>query len=263
MKKLIVLISLLAPIATGSYAQSVLKVHLSDNSRFNIALNGRRFNREGQSITVGDLPPGTQYMKIYGLTPDRRGRLYEELVYEGTVRTRYGMITNFEYDPYNHTMDIHLDDMNSRGPQAPAMNRPDNNNDAGYNDAGNNQPGNNNIQDNNQPLPDGSPAASPLAADKTSTLTDAETEQLKTRVEAAPTDTKKTTILKEALKNERLTTYDVSYMMDWFIFEASKVDFAKWAYKITTDREFYTDLDAKLKNKDAKEDLASFIRSRK
>ena len=264
MKKIIILIALVMLGIAGANAQSMLKVRLADGSRINISLNGRYFNKQGQTITVGDLPPGRQHLKIFRIAQNRWGRGYEELVYQGPVRTNYGMVTVFEYDPYTRMTDVQELEMNRNTPPPSHMNgEPGNtanmeNNGRGITD---NIPQNeaNAVQ---APLPPGTPAASPIAEGKTGSLTETKLQKLKSKTEAKATDTEKMKVLKDGLKNEQITTYDVSLMMDWFLFESSKVDFAAWAYNITVDHELYQDLDAKLKNNSSKGDLDNFIKSK-
>jgi Domain of unknown function (DUF4476) len=66
-------------------------------------------------------------------------------------------------------------------------------------------------------------------------------------------------LLKDELKNDKITTYQVSNIMDWFSFETSKVDFAKWAYNITLDKKYYRDLENKFSYKSYQDDLDKFI----
>jgi hypothetical protein len=255
MKNLLLLVALLTSGISAALAQSVLKVRLADNSPINIALNGRYFEKTGQTITVGDLPPGRQRLKIYSISRTRWGSAHEDMIYQGTVHTSPGMVTMFVYDPFTRETNVQDQDMNQ--PVQENFTPPTN--------SGNGQPENNygngeiNVQ---APLPEGTPVASPIAEGKTGTLTDAKIEKLKTQADAKNSDTDKMKVLKSGLKDEQITTFDVSRLMDLFLFESSKVDFAAWAYNITVDHELYHDLDAKLKNAGAKEDLDKFINSK-
>ena len=241
MKKLFVLIAFLVS-GLGAFAQSMLKISLADNSRFNISLNGRYFNKNGQSITVGDLPPGRQRLKIYAIVRNRWGRLVEEVVYQGRVTTYNGMATKFVYDPDTRMADIQEMDIqpNTTPRYRPAMPQPIDNNAARQSQ----------------------PTASPVAEGKNGTLTAGKLQKLKTQANAKATDTEKMKVLKNSLRNEQMTTYNVSEVMDWFIFESSKADFAIWAYNLTLDRQQYHDLMAKLKTDNAKQDLDRFIKSK-
>ena len=66
--------------------------------------------------------------------------------------------------------------------------------------------------------------------------------------------------LKDGLNGEKITTDQVSVMMDWFNFEATKVDFAKWAYPNTVDKENFISLENKFSYKNYQDDLDKFIK---
>jgi hypothetical protein len=248
-----------------SIAQSTLRVRLADNSRFNISVNGRHFNRHGSSITVGDLPPGKHHLKIYVVAHDRWGSAYDRVIYQGSVYTNYRMLTLFVYDPY--TRRIKLKEMPAdRNDEQPLANT-DNQYRANYDDrSGGNKGGrNSDIDDEQNPTATDKaertlPAASPIAV---GSFTDAETVKLKERSDAKKTDTEKLKLVKDALKRETLGTIQVDGIMDWFLFESTKLEFVKWAYDITIDRENYRSLTSKFEYKSSKEELEQFIRNRK
>ena len=52
-------------------------------------------------------------------------------------------------------------------------------------------------------------------------------------------------------------------MMDLFTFEATKVEFAKWAYQITVDTEYFIDLESKFAYKTSQDDLDKFLNQQK
>lgn len=222
----------------------MLRVQLADNSPFTISVDNRYFNNRGTSITVGDLPRGRHRLQIFSYKEGRRGRGYEDEIYSGIVKTHDGMITMFGFDPYSGGTQVSEQPMGeySQGlpPQAGDQQQP---------------PADNYQNQSSQPV------ASP-APQKMGSLTDAKIDQLKTNVASKKTDTEKMNLLKDQLKNEQLTTNNVADIMDWFSFESTKVDFAKWAYNITIDREYYTDLENKFTYKNYMDDLDKFIRSR-
>jgi Domain of unknown function (DUF4476) len=236
----------------GADAQSMLKVRLSDGSPINVAVDYRYFNKKGTSITVGDLPPGRHFVQIYFASENRRGRRYEEVIYEGKVKTHVGGIILLTYDP--ETRQVQMDEqdmdayMNGQPQQGQEAQQP------AQNDMPANDGGNGNYGSNENTAPGASPAP-------TGTLEDARIDNLKTRVAAKSTDTEKMKELKDALGNDTYTTYQVGSMMDWFSFESTKVDFAKWAYAKTVDKDYFTDLESKLTYKNYREELDAFIKS--
>jgi Domain of unknown function (DUF4476) len=263
MKKILVIAFLLCVAFEEVQAQSLVKVHLTDNSPLNVAIDGRYFNKTGTSVTVGDLPPGRHRITIYSVMPDRRGRGRESVVYEGKINTEYGMVTLFTYDPNSDQVTMDEQDVNTFNSSLPA-----NGNVPAY-DMSKPQ------QDPQQPNAyrrrgrlygddggnDGNaaPVASPA---RIGSFNDAKMGDLKQKVDAENTDTKKTNVLKQGLEKETMTTYQVSQMMDWLEFEDSKVAFAEWAYDKVTDKDFYTDLENKLTYQNYRDELDQFIKSK-
>jgi hypothetical protein len=237
-----------------SMAQSMLRVRLADNSPFTISVDSRYFNKRGTSVTVGELPYGRHRLRIFTYNEGRRGRGYEDELFAGNVKTHDRMTTLFVFDPYSgetHITEQPIGEFTDNHPPA---------NDAGrfreqYDER--DAPAT-----NTQVQPD-MPAASPVPPEKIGSLTDAKIDQLKTKVAAKKTDTEKLNTLKDELKNEQLATNQVGDMMDWLSFESTKVEFAKWAYSITADKEYYTDLENKFTYKNYLDDLDKFIKSQK
>lgn len=268
MKKIYLLLLLCAAAAANAAAQSMLKVRLTDNNRIRVSVDGRYFNKQGTSITVGDLPYGPHKLRVFAYTPAQRGRAYEQVIYSGKVTTYDGMITFFEHDPASGNNNIREEEIknyqNNYPPAAANGGRPRNTIED-YDTQGTgsrpayteNVPQSNTTNDNNANY---NPPASPAAM---GTLTEKETASLKKKTAAKATDTEKMTLLKETLKDQKLTTVDVADMMDWFLFEATKVEFAKWTYNIVVDREYFSDLYNKLTYKTSQDELGAFIASHK
>jgi len=257
MKKLMIILLIVAGGFTRSDAQSMLNVRLADNTPVNIAVDGRYFNKRGTSVTVGDLPPGKHFVQIYSVTRNRRGRGAEDVIYEGKVKTYEGMVTILGYDPYSREANQQQQDINTF-----AANHPPVQNGIGANgNAGNPNNGNygNNYDQSNGNNNSGNnmPAAAPV----TGTLTDAKIDNLKTEVAAKHTDTEKENILKQELKDEKLTADQVSMMMDWLEFESSKEDFAEWAWNNTVNKDAYINLEAKFTYKTYQDALDKFIKA--
>lgn len=243
MKKTVFIFVLAVSCCFGAAAQSMLKVSTRDgNTPINVSVDGRYFNKRGTSVTVGELPFGRHYLKIFTLKYTRRGRGYEDVIFEGDVNTDDGMVTLFVYDPESGNADVQQQDMNTYLAAHP---RP-----ARGNWNGSNAPGGYN---RNTP-------ASPAAPAPVSTLTDDRKNDLKGQVDAKKTDTEKMNLLKDALKNDKITTNQVGDMMDWFIFETAKEDFAKWAYSITSDKQYFSDLAGKFTYKTYQDDFDKFLK---
>jgi hypothetical protein len=275
-------LTLLSVAAATAEAQSMLRIHLSDNSPITVAVDGRYFNKRGTSVTVGDLPPGSHSVRIYGGRP-AYGRGYSDVIYRGKAQTFDGRKTDFLYDPYAGTAQVTDEEIGNYNGQASNggyhnNNRPqgsDNvnggNNNGYYRNDNNNyaqpQPQNNSNDvppaTTYTPPPNNSdqPVASPVTIDE-GTMTTPKTQKLKSKVNTKKTDTEKLKILEEDLKNEHITTYQVSVMMDWLSFESSKLDFAKWAYDICSDKEAYSGLGPKFEYKKSETELNDFLKTK-
>ena len=242
-------------------AQSMLKVRLSDSGPITVSVDGRYFNKRGTSVTVGDLPYGNHTLKIFGMSRRYyRGRQVLDQLYTGRVRTYQGMITHFEFDPSSGTVrtedqDIHREESNR------ITERSDTYRDQ-TTDRSDNSAANSPVATEEEQPRSSSPAASPVSGGL-GTFTDAKMTKLKSKTNTKNNDTEKMNILKDGLKNERLTTYQVSEIMDWLAFENTKVAFAKWAYDKTSDNEYFSDLTQKLSNKSYQDELMEFIKLKK
>ena len=271
MKNLSIVIIFLVAGSGTSIGQSMLKVSLRDNTtQISVSVDNRYFNRRGTSVTVGELPYGRHSLKIYSMVHDRRGRGYEEVIYNGMVKTYNGMISLLVFDPVTESTDLQEMEIDAYMANHPASNRGrfSGTSQADYN-AEYSGSRNNGQADNRGQMTETTNAnsqdepASPIPADQLGTLTDSKYDDLKKKASEQETDTKKLTVLKDELKNERVNTSQVADMMDWFTFEASKVEFAKWAYSITADKAYYSDLENKFSYKASQDELDKFIREQK
>ena len=236
MKKLLIFFVALATGITTSFAQSMLKVSMTDRSVINVSVDGRYFNKSGQSVTVGDLPSGKHYIQIFTTSEDRRGRARQEIVYDGKVKTSQGLITVFVYDPNSGQADIQQQDMSTYVP--PVDNNP----------AVNGNYSNNGSYNNAPVVPQ-------------SSLTNDKINSVKDEVAAKNSDTQKMNVLKDELKGETYTTDQVSNIMGWFIFESSKVDFAEWAFPNTVDKGNFHNLDNQFQYKESQDNLDKFLQA--
>ena len=255
MKQLTLLsLVLITGISTAS-AQSMLKVRLANNIQLNVEVDGRYFNKRGTSITVGDLPAGRHKFTIYSVMQDRRGRGREEAIYSGRIATHPGYVTIVTYDPDSRQLNTQEQDMDSyRQNMPPAGNGGSNYSQNAAPQVNNN---NNDYGNDNKYVDRAAPASPAMVA---GTLTDSKVNDLKPAIAEKKTDTEKWNALKEGLKNETMTTDQVGAIMDWFNFESTTVDFAKWAYPNTVDKENFPNLENKLSYKNYVDDLDKFIK---
>ncbi|WP_161499427.1 DUF4476 domain-containing protein [Flavipsychrobacter stenotrophus] len=284
---LLVLIAGIVP----SFAQTMLKISLTDRRPITVSVDGRHFRKSGESVTVNDLPRGRHYVIVYITETLSNGRTGEGIIWEGKVKTYQGQASLCTVDPHTREAAITEMDMNAVQSNLPTdpqgynnynLNNYDSRTDnsaqqpgnANNNDTYNNTLGNNSPDDNVAPtLPDGTPVASPVTIDegedaaakkatKTTKKATTKTDKLKTKINVRTTDTEKMTAAKEVLKNESLTTGQVMSLMDCFGFESTKLEFAQWAYAKTTDKANFKQVKQKLAMKNYREEMDKFLKGK-
>jgi len=269
MKKLIILL-ILALTGNNVFAQSMVKVSTADKQAINVAVDSRYFNKRGTSVTVGDLPIGRHFLSIYGVVRKRNGKMKEAIIYEGDIITYNGMISIIIYNPADNTVSVRSEDLgdylkhNSIQVDDPvvttggnARNRYDNVPPAPSNTT------TTRTTTNGSNDPDTQPAASPVAVDDMSTLADHKIDALKEKVASKTTDTEKMKVLKEDLHGERIAASQVISFSDWLNFEATKLEFAKWAYAICSDKENYATVGILFNMPENKREFDDFMSKRK
>jgi Domain of unknown function (DUF4476) len=262
MKKFAIVLVMVAA-ATGAQAQSKLKVFLTEKTPITIEVDGRHFDKTGTSITVGDLPPGKHYLRVFEMQRSRFGRPQEEVIYEGHVKTHPGNITLFELDAPSGNINVYDENLETYSSSPTIINPEENGQGARpyrgipqpryHNDGGDQQ-----AQPETGMQPANNVQNTPPAAE--STVTDARMAELKSKIAENGTDSKKLNDLKAALANDKLTTNQVSVMMDWLSFESSKVDFVEWAFPKTIDQQNFGSIELKFSYKDYQDEVDDFIK---
>lgn len=270
MKKLIFLSTIMAAISVQAVAQSMLRVRLTDNTPVNVSLDGRYFNKRGTTVTISELPPGEHKLRVYTYLQSRRGRGYEDMIFEGFVRTYHGDITLFVLDKISGETDLRvqpISDFTFNHPPKNELNRIDmfDGSDGASEEQRKRKESEQAAYSNNTNNNTNTPAVkdTPPPSTAISTIDDEELDKIKKKVEAKSTDTDKMLALKTALKNEKITVNQVSYILSWLMFENSKLDFAKWAYAVTADKAYYDDLKPTFSYKTSIDDFEAFLNEHK
>ena len=257
-------------LSAGSiFSQSMLRVSLSDRTPITVSVDGRYFNKRGESVTVGDLPQGRHYLKVFTIEQNRRGRGKEVLIHEGNVKTYRGQLTVFTIDAFNGQTSITEEEMGYAQNAQPGNygngrndnpDRQNNGNRDGYSYNQNTPPPPPDV--NNNPPAVAAPAPPPApdeSADKPA-VKESKLDKLKKKIADKNTDTEKLEAIKESLKKEYLSTAQVCTVMEWFSFESAKVEFAKWAYPKTNDKANFGQVKNKLTYKSYIDDIDNFVR---
>ena len=240
--------------AGSALGQSSLRVGLADRSLINISVDNRYFNKRGQSVTVGDLPPGKHSIKIFETVENGRGRMREEMIYDGKIKTYNGQLTILTYDVNNSTITLTDEEMGY------AANNNGNQNSREYNQGQNQGTMNSrNPADMDRRQPAGSPEPMVTNVDLSAAIKEPKLDKVKKKVIAKNTDTEKMAAAKDGLSDEQFTTAQVASIMDWFGFESTKVDFAEWAYPKTIDKQSFSSVKDKLTYQSYREDIDKFL----
>lgn len=223
-------------------ARSVLRFKLSDDSRLAVSIDNRYYDKQGRSITVGDLPAGRHYIKIYKYMPynDARGGKARE-VYRGGIRISSGTITNFTYDMRDGKLYANTEFL-----------------DGSYRD---DNDGRNDHDAYGRDRRDDHRRSDDMYY--TRNWTDDDMRDLKKRVEERITDSDKLKLIQSVLKDRRYTTEQMRSMINWLSFDDSKVNLAKWGYDFVSDRQNYWKLESEFTFSGSKDDFNTYINGRK
>jgi hypothetical protein len=211
--------------------RSVIRVALSDDSRLAISIDDRYYDKQGRSLTVGDLPAGRHRLKIYSFVPykNRKG---------GRARTLYsGMITISEGTITYLTYDINSDKLRAKTEYLETNNW-------------------NNETDATRPM-------TPRDHTYSNQLNGQDISALKAAVDERITDTDKQKLVQSVLEGSSYTTEQVRTIISWFNFESTKLDVAKWAYKGVSDKQNYWKVESDFTYTSSKDEFNTYISSQK
>jgi hypothetical protein len=215
--------------------RSVLRFRLSDNSRLAVSIDDRYYDKQGKSITIGDLPPGRHYIKIYKYVPYRDGGGRARELYRGGIKISSGTISSFTYDLNDGKLYANVEFI-----------------DGSYrdnDDAYNNNRNDDRRRDNN--------SFNPHKWNET------DMEDLKKRVDERITDGDKVKLMQNVLKNRNYTTEQMRVMLNWLSFDDSKVTLAKWGYDYVSNKENCWKLESEFTFSSSKEEFNNYISSKK
>lgn len=207
--------------------RSVIRVALSDDSRLAISIDDRYYDKQGRSLTVGDLPAGRHRLKIYSFVPykNRKGGRARTL-YSGMITISEGTITYLTYDINNDRLRAKTEylETNNWKNESDATHR-----DHSY---------------RNQ-------------------LNEQDISALKAAVDERITDTDKQKLVQSVLEGRSYTTEQVRTIISWFNFESTKLDVAKWAYKGVSDKQNYWKVESDFTYSSSKDEFNTYISSQK
>jgi hypothetical protein len=238
MKKVLftLLLALVACIVVGAQPRrSVCKFRLSDNSRLAVSIDERFYDKQGKSITIGDLPAGRHYIKIYKYVPYRDGGGRARELYRGGIRISSGTISSFTYDLNDGKLYANTEFIDDSY----------RNNEDAYNDNRNDDKRRDNDVLNSR------------------NWNQTDMDDLKKCVDDRITDGDKIKLMESALKNRNYTTDQMSIMLHWLSFDDSKVSLAKWGYDYVSNKENYWKLESEFTFSSSKEEFNNYISGKK
>ncbi len=243
--KRILLLTLLLACTVSVFAQRVasLRIKLSTNQRLAVSVDDRYYERQGTSITIGEVPAGRHYLKVYNYHVSRSGNTRPNMVYSGYVDLKPDSRNMAVVNPFQRKMTMRTTqtfDRNDNDVYEDWNDRRDNrrnDRDDRYNDR------NDRYNDN--------------------TILNQEVSELSTRVQDRSMDGDKLKLVKSVLTDRTYYTEQLRTMLGWFSFESTKLEFAKWAYDNAIDKENYWKLEDVFSFSSSKSELTEYVDARK
>lgn len=247
MKKLLFTLILMAVTVANLFAQSrrsIIKVRLSDNSRLAVSINDRYYDKQGTSITIGDLPAGRHYIKIYRYVPYATGRGGKaRVVYSGGIRLSEGTISEFTYDVRRNEIYATTEFIDDTYDD-----RRDDRRDDRYDDRRDDRYEEHDDIYNNR---------------RGRVWTQQDMSDLKKRADDRMMDGEKQKLMQSVLQDRRYTTEQMRTMLNWLSFESTKVEVAKWGYDNVSDKQNYWKLESEFTFSSSKDEFNNYINGRR
>jgi hypothetical protein len=229
----VLLITTISVFAQRGATGASLKIKLTTNQMLSVAVDDRYYERRGTSLTIGNIPNGRHYLKVYNYRIGRSGNGRANLVYSGYVDLRPASHNTAIVDPFQRKLTMRTVSTYIRERNDPYENWNDPNYDK-YDD------GYNSNELRNQEVAD-----------------------LDNRVQDRSMDGDKLKLVQTALNGRTYYTDQLRTMVGWFSFESTKLDFLKGAYDNTIDKENYWKLEDVFSFSSSKDELNDFVNARK
>nr|WP_294906247.1 DUF4476 domain-containing protein [uncultured Lacibacter sp.] len=256
MKKIFTLFTFLfiTLISFAAFDEARLSITTMSNEPVRVMIDGRQVQQGKREIRISNLSPGNHRVQIYSISNRRKGLFgnnRDELIYNSNVNIRRGMHTDIIINRFGKVfideqrMDNRYDDEwnNDRGGWNNDGWGNNNGNNGGWNNNNNGGWGNNNGNNRNQPM-------------------DYQRfQQLKQSVERSNFDKDKMELLRSVLPNNPVNAQQVKELAYLFSFEQGRLDFAKFAYRYTTDRSNYFVVNDVFNFGNSKTELTRYISS--
>ncbi|MBL7718299.1 MAG: DUF4476 domain-containing protein [Flavipsychrobacter sp.] len=221
-------------------ADASLRIKLTTDQLVSISVDDRYYERRTRSITVGNIPAGRHYLKVYNFRETRGGNGRANLVYSGYVDLKPNSFNAAVVDPLRKKMTM-------RTTQSFDRNTPND-----YYESWNDRRDDNQWNDRDRDRDRWND----------NVLRNQDVTDLNLRVKDRITDGDKVKLMQQVLTSRSYYTDQLRTMMGWLSFESSKLDFAKWAYDNALDKENYWKLEDLFSFSSSKDELTSYVQSR-
>ncbi len=251
-------------------AQSRLSITLVGNAAIRMQIDDKHYICQDNSLTIDDLAPGYHTIRLFLVKKDRwNNSTYGQMVYNANLLLRQQFYTDIVVNRFGKTMvdeqpfskgDFYYDgnnapvdyDRNGHDPRFPDKDRDDHrgngggNNGGGYGGNNGGNYGNGNGYDQ-QPYP--------MSDDQFATAREA--------IRKEPFDNTRLSIAQQVGSNNYFTAAQVKELARLFSFDDRRLDFVKYAYARTVDRNNYYILNEVFVFPKSKDDLANYIKNYK
>ncbi len=206
MKKVIftLLIQILVTISVAQAQGSVLNLRTTGNYLFAVQVDNQYVSAPDRNFTIQNLSPGNHFVRIFRT---RAGHNLRE-VYSGYVNIPFNSSVNTVYERNGRIRIVNILAL------APIYTYPDNH--------------------CNNPYP-----TQVVYQNVITPICDADFNQLLHTLNNINFDSSRLSVAKQIISNQHLSTDQVIRIMDLFTFDSSKLEFAKYAYGRTVDRNRY------------------------
>jgi len=234
--------------AEAQEQRAAMQVKLTDNQLLTVVVDGRHYKRYGSTLTIGNLPAGKHEVKVYRFFPSNDpgyrsfgyNRSHAKLAYTAKIRVENNKMYYVTVDPRYKKMQLRESGMLAA--DGTANNYPIRSQSV-FSDSDDATGNSNNV----------------VYPEQINVLREPKMKSLGESVASKPGDMDKLKQMKQYLETRSLESAQVSAMMDWLNFEATRLDFAKWAYRHVIDQDNYYMVADKLEDKASKEELESFL----
>lgn len=245
------LLSSLFSLSLLAYDGSRLSIStVSNNMDIKIEIDGRRFAMQDNSVTISNLREGYHQVKIYRESK-RSGGIFgfgkrQDVLYSNSIFLKRGFHSDLTVNRFGKVfVDEHYIDRNDEWYDDKDDNEyhGNGNDDGGWNNGhgnGNNDGGWNNGYGN--------------------VMNSREFEMVKDQIRKEWFENNRLTSVKTIIDKNNFTTQQVKELMFLFTFENNRLEVAKYAYRKTTDKNNYYQVNDALTFGSNKEELARFIR---